>query len=133
MMHNEWGLNRLPVPRQSGWVRRSIVWPFAARKRIKLGVGSRELAGLLVKPPHFYAVPEAAECKPCVALLIEYNVRVNRVEIVPFFRFEDQTAILPGEVSAPSIQGSVREQSNSRSVLSKHRKCVVQVIFATKK
>src|SRR5215467_3202588 len=82
--HNERRLNRLPVSRQPDRIRWSVVRPFPACQRIKLGVGTRKFAGPIVKPSHFDSVPKAAKRQPRVPLLIQYDVRINRIEIVFF-------------------------------------------------
>jgi hypothetical protein len=74
--------NRLPVAGQSGRIGRRVLPTLAARQGIQRRIFGRQQASLSVDAAHLYPVPKAAERKPGYTLVIENQIRIDRIEIV---------------------------------------------------
>ena len=133
MTKHKWSLHRLRIRRQIRIPSPRLLRLPARSQRIQLLVRRRQQSRLPVQLPHHNPRPEAPKRQPRIALRIDHQVRIDRIKIILHKRPQHQPAIHPLVLWARPIQSLIRRQRNSRRVLPKCRKRVVEVILPPKK
>ena len=88
----------------------------SAGERVGAGIGLAGHAGGVVEAAELDAIPEGAEGEPAVAVGVLDVVRVDGVEAVGRFGFEDEALVDPLVVGAFRVEGLVDGEANAGGV-----------------